>query len=81
MGETKLVSPLKWEKWQIQAKLALLVKVNITLDIQFCPQPEQVQLPLDSIYEDTVQGSAVQSERERLASSAAMKINWENRCQ
>ena len=73
--------PLKREKWQRQAKLALLAKENITLDTLLEPKPETVQLPLESIYEDTITGSSAQSERERLARNAQSKMNWENRCQ
>ena len=73
--------PLKWEKWQMQAKLALLVKENITLDTLLEPKPETVQLPLEPNYEDTLTGSLAQSERERLARKAQSKMNWENRCQ
>ena len=73
--------PLKWEKWQMQAKLALLATENITLDTLLEPKPETVQLPLEPIYEDTITGSLAQSERERLARNAQPKINWENRSQ
>ena len=73
--------PLKWEKWQMQAKLAFLAKENITLDTLLEPKPETVQLPLEPIYEDTITGSSAQSERERLARNAQSKMNWENRCQ
>ena len=73
--------PLKWEKWQMQAKLALLAKENITLDTLLEPKPETVQLPLEPIYEDTITGSSAQSERGRLARNAQSKMNWENQCQ
>ena len=48
--------PLKWEKWRMQAKLALLAKENVTLDILLEPKPENVQLPLERIYENTTRG-------------------------
>ena len=67
---------LKWEKWQMQAKLALLAKENISLDILLEPKPETVQLPLEPIYEFTITGSSAQSERERLARNAQLKMNW-----
>ena len=73
--------PLKWENWQMQAKLALLAKENITLDTLLEPKPDTVQLPLEPIYEDTITGSSAQSERERLARNTQSKMNWENRCQ
>ena len=68
--------PLKWEKWQMQAKLALLAKENITIDTLLEPKPETVQLPLEPIYEVTITGSSAQSERERLARNAQSKMNW-----
>ena len=73
--------PLKWEKWQMQAKLALLANENITIDTLLEPKPETVQLPLEPIYEVTITGSSAQSERERLARNGQSKMNWENRCQ
>ena len=73
--------PLKWEKWQMQAQLALLAKENFALDTLLEPKPETVQLPLEPIYENTITGSSAQSERERLARNAQLKMNWENRCQ
>ena len=44
-------------------------------------KPENVQQPLEPIYENTITGSSSQSERERLARNAQLKMNWENRCQ
>ena len=73
--------PLRWEKWQMQSKLALLAKENIALDNLLEPNPERVQLPLEPIYENTIKGSSAHSERERLARNAQIKMNWENRCQ
>ena len=70
--------PLKWEKWRMQAKLALLAKENITLDILLEPKLENVQLPLEPIYENRITGSSAQSERERSARNAQLKIDWEN---
>ena len=67
--------PLKWEKWQTQAKLALLAKENITIDTLLEPKPETVQRPLEPIYEVTITGSSAQSERERLARNAQSKMN------
>ena len=63
------------------AELALLAKENISLDILLEPKPENVQLTLESIYENTITGSSAQSELKRLARNAQLKMNWENRCQ
>ena len=73
--------PLKWEKGQMQAKLALFAMKNIALDILLEPKPENLQLPLEPIYGNTITGSSAQSERDRLARNAQLKMNWKNRCQ
>ena len=45
------------------------------------PKLESVQRILEPIYERTIGISAAQSERERLARKAQLKMNWENCCQ
>ena len=59
--KTSVDPPLKWEKWQMQAKLALLANENITIDNLLEPKPEAVQLPLEPIYEVTITRSLAQS--------------------
>ena len=73
--------PLRWEKWRVQYKLALLAKENIILDMLLGPKPEMVELPLEPIYEQTIVGASAQSERERNARNAQQKMNWQNKCQ
>ena len=68
-------SPLRWEKWRVQYKLALLAKENIILDTLLGPKPEMVELPLEPIYEETIVGASAQSERERNARNAVQKMN------
>ena len=63
--------PLRWEKWRVQYKLALLAKENIIVDT----------LPLEPIYKETIVGASAQSERERNARNAQQKMNWQNKCQ
>ena len=65
----------------MQAILALLANENMARDTLLEPKPETVQLPLEPIYENTITGLSAQSERERLARNAQLKMNWENRCQ
>ena len=57
--------PLRWAKWRVQYKLALLAKENIILDTLLGPKPEMVELPPEPIYEETIVGASAQSERER----------------
>ena len=56
---------LRWEKWIVQYKLALLAKENIILDTLLGPNPEMVELPLEPIYEETIIGASAQLERKR----------------
>ena len=72
---------LRWEKWRVQYKLALLAKENIILDTLLRPKPEMVELPLEPIYEETIVGASAQSERERNARNAQQNMNWQNKCQ
>ena len=57
--------PLRWEKWRVQYKLALLAKENVILDTLLGPKPEMVEIPLEPIYEENIVGASAQSERER----------------
>ena len=72
---------LRWEKWRVQYKLALLAKENIIIGTLLGPKHEMVELPLEPIYEETIVGASAQSERERNARNAQKKMNWQNKCQ
>ena len=65
LDKTTTDPPLRFEKWRVQYKLALLAKENISLDTLLGPKPEMVELPLEPIYEETIVGDSAQSERER----------------
>ena len=73
--------PLCWEKWIVQYKLALLQK-RTSFSIHYLdPKPEMMDLPLEKTYEENIIGSSAQSERERNARNAQLKMNWQNKCQ
>ena len=57
--------PLRWEKWRVQYKLALLAKENVILVTLLGPKTEMVEIPLEPIYEETIFSASAQSERER----------------
>ena len=61
--------------------MALLAKENIIFDNLLEPKPEMVDLPLETIYEETIMGSSAESERERNARNVQQRINWQNKCQ
>ena len=68
--------PLRWEKWRVQYKLALLAKEKIILDTLLGPKPEMVELPFEPIYGKTIVGASAHSEREKNARNARQKKNW-----
>ena len=73
--------PLRWEKWTVEYKLAVLAEENIILDPPLGPKHQMVDLPLEPIYEETIVISSAQSNRERNARNAQQKMNWQNMCQ
>ena len=73
--------PLRWEKWWVQSKLALLAKENVILDKLLGPKPEMLEIPLEPIYKETIVDASAQSVRERNARNGQQKVNWQNKCQ
>ena len=69
-------TPLRWEKWRVQYKLALLAKEYTIRDTLLGPKPEMVDLPLEPIFEETIIGSSARSERKKNARNAQQKKNW-----
>ena len=51
--------PLRWEKWRVQYRLALLANDKIILDTLLGPKPEMMDLPLEPIYEETINGASI----------------------
>ena len=73
--------PIRWEKWQIQVKLAILARENITLDTLFQPKPTHVRLPAEPQYEMTIEDATEQTERDRQIRTSQLKLQWELKCQ
>ena len=76
-----LESPLRWDRWQIMLKLAIMAKEGILIDILLEDPPDKVTLPPELIYEDDVEKSTAQSERDRRTRNEQLKNSWLNRCQ
>ena len=76
-----LEPPLRWDRWQIMLKLAIMVKEGISIDILLEDPPDKVILPPERIYEDNVENSTSQSERDRRIRNEQLKNSWLNRCQ
>ena len=75
-----LEPPLRWDRWQIMQKLAIMAKEGISIDILLEDPPDKVTLPPEPIYEDDVENSTAQSERDRRTRNEQLKNSWLNRC-
>ena len=60
-----LEPPLRWERWQIMLKLAILAKEGISIDNLREDPPDKVTLPPEPIYEANVENSTAHIERDR----------------
>ena len=62
-------------------KLAIMAKEGISIDILLEDPPDKVTLPPEPIYEDDVENSTAQSERDRRTRNEQLENSWLNRCQ
>ena len=69
--------PIRWEKWRIQVKLAILARQNIPLDTLLQPKPTQVRLPVQPKYGITIEDATEQRERDRQIHNSQLKLQWE----
>ena len=76
-----LEPPLRWDRWQIKLKLAIMAEEGISIDILPDDPPDKVILPPEPIYENDVENSTAQSERDRRTRNEQLKNSWLNRCQ
>ena len=58
-----------------------MAKEGISIDILFEDPPDKIILPPEPIYEDNVENSTSQSERDRRIRNEQLKNSWLNRCQ
>ena len=70
--------PIRWEKWRIQVKLAILARENITLDTLFQPKPMTVRLPAEPKYEMAIEDATDETERDRQIRNSQLKLQWDN---
>ena len=73
--------PIRWEKWRIQVKLAIIGRENITLDTLLQPKPTTVRLPAEPNYETAIEDSTAETQRDRQIRNSQLKLNWELKCQ
>ena len=79
--KSTLEPPLRWDRWQITLKLAIMAKEGISIDNLLEDPPNRVTLPPETIYEDDVENSTAQSKRDRRIRNEQLKNLWLNRCQ
>ena len=72
---------IRWEKWRIQVKLAILARENITIDTLLQPKPSTVRLPVEPKYEMPIEDTTEEAERERRIRNNQLKLQWELKCQ
>ena len=73
--------PIRWEKWRIQVKLAILARENITLDTLLQPKPTTVRLPAEPKYEITIEDATEDTERNLQVRNSQLKLQWHLKCQ
>ena len=73
--------PIRWEKWWIQLKLALLARENITLDTLLQPKPTMVRLSAEPKYEMPIEDATHEPERDRQIRNSQLNLQWELKCQ
>ena len=76
-----LEPPLRWHRRQMMLKLAKLAKKGISIDTLREDSPDKVTFPPKPIYEDNVENSTTQSERNRSTRNEQLKNKWLNKCQ
>ena len=73
--------PIRWEKWRIQVKLAILAREKITVDTLLQPKPTTVRLPAVPKYEMPIEDATDDTERDRQIRNNQLKLQWDLKCQ
>ena len=76
-----LEPPLRWERWRIILKLAILAKEGILIDILREAPPDKVTFPLEPIYEEDMNKSTAKRERYHIIRNEQLENAWLNKCQ
>ena len=76
-----LKPPLRRDRWRIILKLSILAKEGISINTLREAPPDKVTFPPELIYEDNIENSTSQSERDRKTRNEQLKNARLNRCQ
>ena len=58
-----LEPPLRWDRWQILLKLAIMAKEGISFNILLEDPPDMVILPPEPLYKDNVENSTSKADK------------------
>ena len=73
--------PIRWEKWRIQVKLAILAREKITLDTLLLPKLTTVRLSAEPKCEMPIEDATNETERDRQIRNSQLKLQWDLKCQ
>ena len=73
--------PIRWEKWRIQVKLAILARENVTLDTLLQRKPTTVRPPAEPKYEMAIEDATDDTERDRQIRNSQLKLQGDLKCQ
>ena len=73
--------PIRWEKWRIRVKLAILNRENIIMDTLLQPKPTMVRLPAETKYKIPTENATDDTERDRQIRNSHLKLQWGLKCQ
>ena len=73
-------SPIPWEKWRKQLKMALVAETNIELDDLLREKPTIVTYPPEAVEEQSVHSPTQTNERERLTRYNQAVAKCKNDC-
>ncbi|XP_075241673.1 uncharacterized protein LOC142336649 [Convolutriloba macropyga] len=71
--ETQKVTVSRWDRWQIMLKLSILAKEGNSIDTLREDPPDKVTFPPELIYEDNVDNSRTQGEKDRKTRNEQLK--------
>ena len=65
---------IRWEKWRIQVKLAILARENITLDTLLQPKPTTFRQPAEPNFEMAIEDATEDTEGDRQRRNSQLKL-------
>ena len=73
--------PIRWEKWRMQVRFAILAREHITIDTLLQTKPTHGKLPSEPKYETAIENETEHTKRSRHIRGIQWKLQWELKCQ